>query len=698
MMGPADLLENVSVLGRRDSRAGSARILVGIKDQPGLHAGVLSLNHKDPAGRFTSATEFVASRLDETIAEWRTALELGADPARPFAGHAIVVEDAAPDTCLALIALEKRLKGEQLAPAWLEYAGNWELGFTDSTGTPVESFGALLGALVHFEFEDHVASGNSASFASALRIGMAYAAGLSGSAPPFDPAKLPRVLPGAPGWLNELHNRAHARLAYEAIVYRNLAQSAIKAQLAVRLAGSERRTIVDAIIFGESELTSSLKVFIRSDPNTFTGRGYAFQAIHRPSQAMTGNDMTISSAASARLDLRDLWLELERLEDSRWSTFESTAAGIARPRGPTPSDNRCLPSHDETWCDVPPCHQPWYDENGRRTLIAAPRGVSLADGSVCPGTRLTWSDVKDAIWRLYAPTLGLRLRAFGGAGPGAPLNGPTEATEPLRCELIGGLGLYAVFAERADGEPDVNCLWTPTLKSACATFIEMGSTSIDRLLPVDGFDFVDERGGVAIVSDHGVLVIDMERDGRFPSRDIDTAVRRVAGKIKIAVDLETAVADRLRVLVEKAIGLGSESAKRDALKAIFAEKLKVRRAWRDAQNIESDVFVRRIRSLCETRWSARERLDGALSELDELERMVVSTSEVRTNSILDNLAVYGLPLSLAGNILGSLVVLDNGVFTRIAPSVIIAYLAVAALAFIFIWLFSYFQRRNWNIS
>lgn len=692
------LLDGARILGRTDPAARSARVLVGVVDQPGLRDGKLSLNHKDGSGSYASATEFVDCQDDSTIDEWKTALGFVDDSARPFAGQSIVVEDASPDTCLALIALARRLHHCRLQQAWLDYSRRWERGFTDSTGIPQESFGALLTALVHVEFQDDASRGHTApptAYATALIDGVSYAAGLVEL--DLDPARLPRVLRHAQPALHDLHARAHSRLAYEEIVYRRLKASATRIQLAVHMAESHRKTLVDAILFSETVFTSSLKVFIRSDPATFTGRGYAFQALYRPDLPMTGNDLTVSTDPAAGLDLRDLWAELERMEEERWRAFADRPGGFPRPRGADGPGDRILLSHGESWSSAAPCHQPWYDDKGRRTLLAAPRGVEH-DGSYVPGTRLSWSDVKDAIWRVYAPTLGLRLRPLGDTGQGHSLTAPAEQTGGLRTELIDGSGLYVVCVERVYGHHDDVVLWTPTLTAACAAFIDTGGTSIDSLAPADGFDLVEDRGGMAIVSERGVMLLRMSPDLSFPVEAARAAMTRVGTKIKSAADLETAIQGPLRHLVETAIGTGSDTAKRQALKEIFARKLRVRRAWRDAQNTEPDPLVRRIRDLCETRWGARRRLDAALAEIDELERMVVSSSEVRANAVLNKLAVYGLPLSLAGNVLGGLIVVTNGIFEGVAVPVLLGYVAVATTIGIPIWLYALVQRRKWRMS
>ncbi|WP_322514719.1 hypothetical protein SR870_17010 [Rhodopseudomonas palustris] len=691
------LLDSANILDRNDSRARSTQILVGVLDTAGIAEGKLSLSHKSLGRQYASATEFVAEQSDETIEEWRSLLGGTRDFERPFAGLSIVIDDASPDTCLTLIALARRLNGKRLDARWIEYASRWERGFIDSGCRPDESFGALLSALGHVELQESVnrkADASSEAFAAALSSCVTYAEGLIDLR--LSPTRLPRTLETASHIVAELHDRAHSRLAYEEAVYRRLRAAATRLQLAVHLAGSRRKTVVDAILFSERIITSSLKIFARSDASTFTGHGFAFQATYRPDLSMSGNDFTVSTDPLASLDLRDLWIELERIEEERWREFAARPNGFARPRGQLGAGNRVLPSHSEPWSRAEPCHQPWYEEMGRRSLLAAPRGIEW-NGQIVPGTQLTWADVKEAIWRVYAPTLGFRLRPLRGDGPGLRLTDSPEETKHLRARLVDGVDLHIVLAERVNSLPDDIALWTPTLTAACASFIQTGESSIDSLAPADSFDLVEERGGIAIISDHGAMFVQMSMDGGFPAEAADAAAKRVARKVKSAIDMEREIEQRLRGLVEAAIGTGSESSKREALKALFGRKLIARRIWRETQNLEPDPLVHRLRSLCERRWRARERFDAAMAEIDELERMVVSSSEVRANSVLNYLAMVGLPFSLAGNVLGGLIILDNGKFGGIALSVLIGYTAIALIAGLLIFLFARFQNRQWRM-
>ena len=98
----------------------------------------------------------------------------------------------------------------------------------------------------------------------------------------YSPFQIPRTLFEASETLRKLHQQALSRLEYERMAYARLKASAPKLQLAVQLTDTNRKTLVDAILFRETVLTSSMKYFSRTDPNTFTGQGFSIQALYRP--------------------------------------------------------------------------------------------------------------------------------------------------------------------------------------------------------------------------------------------------------------------------------------------------------------------------------------------------------------------------------------------------------------------------------
>lgn len=681
------LLQGVTVLERYAHGSQKATIHVGIGDAGGLRERRLSLSKKDSSGALKSVTRYVATRSLEEIDLWRRELAIGADASAPLKGQTIVVEDAAPDTCLALITLAKRLSDEGIPETWLDYVDRWEQGYVDTTGEPKCSYGALLSALVHPEMQQ------TGSIVGALTVGIDYTAGLIKLG--LDPSCLPRVLRSDSEALHRLHGNAHSRLAQEEIVFRRVLESATKVQLAVHLVGSRRRALVDAVLFSEIEWTSTLKNFLRSDQRSFTGRGYELQALYRPSLEGTGNDLTVSTDPAANLSLKALWVELERTEEERWAEFAKSPGGFARPRDET--RNRVLPSHRDAPTPIAPCHQPWYEEMGKASIVAAPRYVE-AEGRRIPGSRLNWTDVKAAVWKCYSPVNGLRLKSRGTAGKGVKLTDATSENGYLRRELSSASGLHIVDAVRADHVEDDVVVWCPSASAACAAFVETGSATIDKLPPTTAFDQIEERGGMVFVTENGVMILTLAGDQSFPADDLARAAADVGLTVACAVELEGAIRSQIRDLVQVAVSSGGDDKRRRALKEIYAAKLRGRTIWDHARRAETDDLVRRFRTLCEERWGARQRLDAALAEIGELESMVVSSSEVSANALINRLAIYGLPFSVAGNLLGGLLQFDNGQYKGVSIHVLIVYLLLTAAGIVGLRFVSGVVRRNWRLK
>ncbi|MGH6816162.1 MAG: hypothetical protein ACREC6_10690, partial [Hyphomicrobiaceae bacterium] len=349
------LLANARISYRRSGFKLEPRMLtVGLGDVPGLTpvdgGAMLVISHKGGKSGHRTGAEYVLSQSDGEIARWREELQLGRD-GQPFAGVHIVADDASPDTCLALLALVRRLAGQGLPPVFVDYAARWEAGEVRSTGEPERSWGALHSALVHTHFDR---DRGAIDLAGALEHGISYIEALI--AADIDPASVPDT------FVHPLHRIARARLLAERQRYRRIRDAAPKLQFAVPLAGTRRRRLVDGIILIETNPTGALKAWLRTDRETFTGDGFALMAIYRPDPEGGISDMSVSVDPDAGLSLVDLWAELERREDAAWA-----AANEERPRRkPRPLQSFAGPA--ATWPEgVTPSTSPWWDDYGRHT-------------------------------------------------------------------------------------------------------------------------------------------------------------------------------------------------------------------------------------------------------------------------------------------------------------------------------------------
>jgi hypothetical protein len=690
------LLAGARVFSSADRRGDQSVLLVGAAARPAEPAIPRLVLQK---GRGHCVVDALAALPDDEITSWAAATGAGADPTRPFEGLGIVVEDAGPDTCLTLIALAMRLAGATLPPVWASYAARWEQGDVATTGAPHASLGALVSALTHGEYDTWQgdAEGFSTRLAQALPNALAYVRATLQAG--HDPAALPDQ-PFTDGATTMLHQRARARLAYEETIYRQHVENGQVLQLSIHLRNTGRKRLADTVLFSETIPTSVLKIFSRTDRDSPAGTGFVMQGLYRaqPGLKGTGADITLSSDISAGLDLGRLWLELERREEDAWARFAAEQGGFPRPRGMADTEDRVLGSHGNFDAAPPPCAEPWYDGGAARTLIGAPRSVSTPQGGEVPASRLSWTDVKEALWRCYAPTFGLRLRRRGQSGGGLRFTN-VGAGRALLEKLNTGAGIRIADLERVFEGGDGSALWTDTLRAAMADMIEHGDSSIDTLPDAHDYDCIAERGGIVIVTAHGVAIVDLTRSGTFPSAELRSTANDAALTLATAISLEKTVRD-IRSLVQKAIHEGGSQNKRNAFKAIQHAWTKAREVIDESRNHESDGFVRRVRSLCDTRWLSSRRHAAVVKELSELQAQLTAFSDVRAAILLDSIAIFGLPLSLGGNLLGGAILLDatGRGYDGVAWPIIAGYAVFSAAGIALIAIVLYRARRLWKVT
>ena len=382
-------------------------LLIGVGEAGGADADAcVVLNPKSlcvakGSRPFRSVSELVSNASEQDLQRWRHAFPDGSAGIRR-----LVVEDASPDTCLAILLFGAQIDagvaapghhagkpgpGEEGAPsclerlerlkAWVDYITQWELGhYPDRDETFAQSAACQLSALAH----GHLAQ-RPPDHAGALRACLtlldAYVALNDAGFDARPPEGLPEFV------------QSQSLLAFEQQHYRLAVRDGVTTQLMLPVRGSSRRLLVDALIVRDAEMGGLLKTFCRNDRlGSPSGRGFALLAMHRPALAGSGNDMVISVDPRVGVTLEPLWTLLEQREDEAW--------GAARPRdNPRPGIARYTdPDTGRPARDAP--NQPWYDEAGRFTLLAAPK--ALADGQA--GTRLSWADdVLPLLWQAFVP-------------------------------------------------------------------------------------------------------------------------------------------------------------------------------------------------------------------------------------------------------------------------------------------------------
>lgn len=615
------VLEKARIFGPRAPRsAGRPALIVGAPGVLGLSyadgAAVLSLkpSHRDRDG---CASAFVAAQSDAEIARWSDALGLTRGPA-PFENIDIVVEDASPDTSLALVALARRLDGRKVPERWVGYANRWEAGDVWSTGEPERSWGALQSALVHPHYDPDPDAG--ADYDAALRVGVAYVDALCGDE--VDPADIPDDFPSFE------HRRALARLRAERAAYVRLIERASKLDLEIPLAGSRRRRAVRGILFTEHAPTGAMKTWLRREGEPGCDEGFGFMGVYRP--APEGGEITFSVDPSLDLSLETLWLALEDAEEQAWR-----AAGLERPRD-APRDLKSFRDGKGV-----PSNQPWYDENGRYTLVASPR--SLASDQ--PGSRLSWDGAIDVVWRTLSPDVCVRRR--DGAGEVASLTRIEEAGAiEERPDAGPTLRLFDLVRDCDRFEP---LAWSDTAARACAALAEEGRVRFDDLPRPGDFDLVEGRGGLAVVTGSGVLLLETAPGAGYPARELRRVVEEVAAVLASASDLAGELYERAPAALRAAQRGGFRNTQRQFAR-VLEVLMKARTAWPPGAESETDPFARALRATLERRWGAEARFRRVVEEAEDVRDKVMTLSGLRQSRLINGITVYGFPVAALSNL------------------------------------------------
>lgn len=610
----------------------------GLVQLSGTQEYALVLTHKYQKSPFRAGTAFVSAQPPDVIATWRERMGLAREQSSPFAGIQLIVEDASLDTCLTLIALARLLNEASLPASWIDYASRWEQGDVHTTGEPEHSAGALHSALVHalFDRDEGVIR-----VEQALADGVAYLEGLIDAG--VDPANVPADLQ------TPLHKQARARLTAEHQRYLRLREGMPKFQLAIPMSGTTRRRIVDAAILTETTPTGALKNWLRSDSTSFTGDGYGLIALYRPTIAGSGEpgpatqlqEIAVSVDPDLGLTLRPLWEELERREDAAWDV-----AGQERPR----DKPRPLVSFDgprEQWPQgLRPSNQPWWDDQGKYTLVAAPR--HLPDDK--PGTKLSFKDVLAALWATCAPGGEVQVHPRGSTGA-HPLIGEEGRGNLLRTNLAECPSKMLIDVVRADGPKVEPLIWTPTLVRAAAALTFSSDIGVDRLPDLSEFDVVSGRGGTVVVTSAGIMMMEHTPGEGFPAVQLRRAIGEAGKVLTRAKQLENRLAATEQSVVE-AVRSGRGGDRRRALAHVYGVMLEARPHAPDRETAETDPLIRRVNEAIERRWNAAARFKHVADTALRLETMIASSTEVRTASLLNGVAIYGLPAAVFGNILG----------------------------------------------
>lgn len=335
--------------------AHKGEVLVGLGNSQEENEGIV-LQHKTQSKHYVCLSQFV----------YETNFGL-LDPDKCC--QQFYIEDLSVDTVLSIWIFLHKVYQERIPEnidTWIDYAMRWERGDTSTTGEAFESYGCLQNALA--------LSQRSQPPSEALVSSLFFLDYLVENH--IDPSAITGNIDTV------YYMTAYRSLEKEYQNYDNIVKESEITVLSVPRKDSTATKEVSAI-FIETEIISSIqKVFLRNDSiNAPTKDGFALMAVYNPKAIGTGNDIVISVDPQKNIQLRELWIALEKEEDELW-------------KGARPNDS---PRPLSSYPDNNGPNEPWWDDMGDYTLIASPK---MIDDEY--GRRVSWETVKRLIKQLYA--------------------------------------------------------------------------------------------------------------------------------------------------------------------------------------------------------------------------------------------------------------------------------------------------------
>jgi hypothetical protein len=287
-------------------------------------------------------------------------------------------------------------------------------------------------------------------------------------------------------------------------------------------------------------------------------------------------------------------------------------------------------------------NQPWYDEQGRYTLVAAPK--RLDDGR--PGSKATWQDVREQLWACYHPARALRfIPPVGARNHGRPLHEfPATRTAPR------GKRLLIVGWDRGNSEP---LALTPTLQrylAACAAGHYPEGVPVDALPDAASFDFLNLPGGFVVIHADGVLLVDDWSNRNLPIEGCQAEFDRVARRLDELHQIGERAAQLVVGGLQAAVEAGQRLVYPDLVRRLSQERLRLRTALFQTGAESEDVHVLQFRALLEQRWGLAGQRAELQETLEQLDALVRNHLDLRSSRLINNLTFYGFPAALTATI------------------------------------------------
>lgn len=598
-------------------------VLIGLGS---IEAGGILLNNK-VGGQYISVSEYLFHQPDHVFVNWKTSLS---DPELPELAQ-YYIEDMSADTCLAFILFYARLHHvpvSELPFEWIQYVNRWKSGDVTTTGTPFESWGALLNALSHdyYEYKGDIRQFNTVKIQNGFKRCLLFTIELLLKG--HHPASVP------PMHQSEGYHRATTILQIEKQEYEHVLKSAEKIQLELPIRDSERRVLVDCLIVTQVTPLGTLKNFSRTDTqNSYFNSGFGLLALHQPNLPGTGHDMSVSVDPYTGTHLQELWSFLEELENERWENN--------RPIFPQ------RPGYN--------VNQPWF--NGySSTLIAAPKFITKVKDEDPDrpietdqlGSKLNWHDVQKALWKLYNPIKNIEAYRY--------LNKQWENETIPVSDLAPIIDEHQkrFIAFKPNFTSKSNYIFTPTFKRYLVALLMYGKRTdigINELPSEKSFYMQELPGGFALIHEQGVVFLDDwtkdDSEMGLYIREFQLLTKRYGAlsKLKARINREMKVfktkMSSKRQIRKQFLQLTDELAKL---------KLELRTVISETISSSKDFHLQVFREEVERRWGLNTQLDDLYQTVQEVEATVKNMVETRTNRVLNAITIMGFPIALFAGI------------------------------------------------
>lgn len=534
----------------------------------------------------------------------------------PIEDYQFYFEDLSPDACLSFIILYCQYHGvssKHFPSEWIDYTIRWELGDVKTTGKPFESWGCLHSALAHAFFimeEKFDENGSIIPVIDPSNVMEGLMACLRLTISLLLEPTVPYEIP----YLDHIEefNRAHMYLKMENQKYLLGLKQATITQLELPICNTNRTLLVDAFITTENTYMGLLKSFlIHDEERTWLKSGFQFFAIHRPDFKGTGRDMVIQVDPQLNVHLEELWTRLEEMEKKRGRETNTIEAS-------------------------------WTHQQGKFTTLSAPKRVNR----YTHGSNLQWSEVVSLIWELYNPGNSITVNPYQEDG------NITEACRIFECRpILKGEKLLRMAKWNSLGQQQV-LVSSPTLQrylAACASNPSHKTIPPIHPLPqVNSFDFIELPEGYALIHHQGIFILD---DWNNEPLNFQLYKKEVENLIERVVTFDRIHKECIEMMSNvKAHMTESQTFSADKLQEvnhwITTIKTEIRHTILKTMLTSADYYLQVFRQQIEKRWAIHSQLSELYDTVSELEHILESHMNLRTNRLITLITIFGFPLAL----------------------------------------------------